>query len=74
MPPPRTARLDIRIGVLASAVALCGLGVSILRGNEDAALFGRIETKDQIGLLLVAVMIFALAALKSREYRRSRKR
>ena len=74
MPPRRTARLDIRIGVFASAAAVCGLAVSILRGNEDAALIGRIETKDQIGLLLVAVTIFALAALKSREYRRLRKR
>ena len=55
---------------MTSAVALCGLGVSILTGNEDAALFGRIETRDQIGLLLVAVMIVGLAALKSLEYRR----
>jgi hypothetical protein len=62
--------------VLASAVALCGLGLgmSILAGNKNAGVFGRIETRDQVGVLFVAVMVFALAALKLREYRRSQKR
>jgi len=59
---------------LASAVALCGLGVSVLTGNENAGVLGRIETRDQVGLLFIAVTVFALAALKLREYRRSQKR
>jgi hypothetical protein len=72
--PRKAARLDIRIGVLASAVAMCGLGMSILTGNEDAAWFGRIETKDQVGLLIAALMVFALATVKLRRYRRTTRR
>jgi hypothetical protein len=32
------------------------------------------ETRDQVGLLFVAVMVFVLAVLKLREYRRSQRR
>jgi hypothetical protein len=74
VPPRKATRLDIRIGVLASTVALSGLGMSILTGNEDAAWFGRIETKHQVGLLVAAVMVLALAAIKLRGYRRTTRR
>jgi len=59
--------------VLASAVALLGLSVSLLSGNEDGGVFGRVDMRDQVALLVAAVTVFALAALKRREYRRSRK-
>ena len=58
---------------MASAIAQCGLGTSILTGNDYVGVFGRIETRDQVGLLFVVVMVFALAALKLRESRRSAK-
>lgn len=60
-------RNDIRIGIAASALAILGLTVSILSGNEDLLLpelFGGASISQQQTLLVFAVLIAALTGAK----------
>ena len=66
-----TGRLDIIVGLLAGGIAVLGIGVSLLGGNEDAGLFGRIATSDQGALLAVAVAILGATIAKAVGARRS---
>lgn len=65
-----SGRLDIIVGLLAGGIAFLGIGVSLLGGNEDAGLFGRIATSDQSALLAVAVAILGATIAKAIRARR----
>ena len=58
-------RLDIVIGLFASAIAVMGLAISMLAGNEDACWFGRIIRSDQTALLVIAIAVFGMALAKA---------
>ena len=58
-------RLDIVIGLLAGAIAVMGLAVSLLTRNEDAGWFGRITRSDQAALLAIAIAVLGAAAAKA---------
>ena len=58
-------RLDIIIGLLAGAIAVMGLAVSLLSRNEDAGWFGRITRSDQATLLSIAIAVLGATVAKA---------
>lgn len=63
--PSSSPRLDVTIGLLAGGIAVLGLSVSLVAGNEDGGLFGRIARNDQAALLAVAIAILGVAVAKA---------
>lgn len=57
-------RWDLLVGVLASLVAISGLGFSIAVGNTASIGFGHVNRETQSFLAVLAAMFLILVAIK----------
>ncbi|MBN9657065.1 MAG: hypothetical protein J0H49_02750 [Acidobacteria bacterium] len=61
----RVKRWDLVVGVLASLVAISGLGLSIAVGNTASVGFGRVHRETQNFLAVLGATFLILIAIKT---------
>lgn len=66
-------RWDLAVGVVASAIAVAGLLLSVVLGNTRAAIFGSFDQRTQLFLAALAAL-FGILVLVKTQVRSSRHR
>lgn len=66
-------RWDLVLGLVASAIAVAGLLLSVVLGNTRAAIFGFLDQRTQLFLAVLAALLGILVLVKT-QVRSSRHR